>query len=471
MKHQRPRTVCDRVQKRSGVSRRRFLRDTTVGTAGLVAAPHILVPESRARVRNSKVIRAYHPEATDGNSLNQEAIDVMVARSIRELTGTYDLGDAWKSLFPGITPDKRISIKINLACGDIPTHPEVVNAVIDGLLLMDLDGEQLPPENIIVWDADYEFLCPQTGYPQNWGGPGVQYTGTTHPSIGYDMTQTFTIRHPGSTSDHHVTRLITEFTDYLINIPVIKDHSQCDVTFTMKNHYGSFDNIPINPMHFEGADLGIPSLSVFLRDNLGDKTCLLLMDATIGLMNGGPGYIPPYHTAPNWWYDSVLMSFDTVAIDKICLVKMNEARAAHHPPYPAIDAGHIPAAAGPPHDLGTDDLGEIDLVEVDASDTSAVEGPSISAAPTALLSPYPSPARGACTLRFRCRSESRAEIILTDVSGAVVRRIADARFAPGLHRFQWNGCDDRGRHVPTGTYFVRLQADGRTQHRQVVLLR
>ena len=62
----------------------------------------------------------------------------------------------------------------------------------------------------------------------------------------------------------------------------------------------------------------------------------------------------------DWVYNSVLVSRDIVAIDRIGTEKINAERARHS--LPAIDPGHIRAAALPPYNLGTDDLGLIDLV-------------------------------------------------------------------------------------------------------------
>lgn len=464
--------ACRRDRPASGITRRRFIKSAAVGTAGLIAGPHLFLPRAaRGNSRMSRIVRTHHPDATSGmNTVHQEPVDLMVHTAVRALTGITDTAEAWKSFFPGITPDNTVSIKINLACGDVPTHPEVVNAIIDGLLMMDLGGQQLPPEHIIVWDADTGFMCPQTGYQVNWGGPGVQYVGTDHPDIGYDYTQVFTVHHGGSiTTDHHVSRIISELCDYMINAAVIKDHDDwAGVTLTMKNNYGSFDNIYNTQMHYGGYNTGLPGLNMILRDELDDKTKLFLIDATLGLYDGGPGYIPPYHTPPNWAYNSFLVGLDLVALDRIGTVKINEERANHG--LPPIDPGHITAAAGDPYYLGTDDLEEIELIEIELGAQDIPPG-SLGPRGVALLAPYPNPTRNTCTLRMHCQAESDAEILITDATGAVVRRIADGRYGPGMHRFNWNGQDERGRPLPSGTYFCRLRTAGGGRQQRVVLVR
>jgi len=455
------------------LTRRRFLRGLAAGSAGFAigsALPAARTARAAAGGRGtSRIVRVSHPEATSGwTTVNQEPVDQMVHRAIRTLTGIPDTAAAWKSIFPGIDATKRVGIKINLACGDVPTHPEVVNAIVDGLLMMDLDGEQLPSEQIIVWDADNPFFCAQTGYSVNYGGPGVQYYGTNHPSVGYDTGVICYVDHGGNQTSHHPSRILSQHFDYMINAAVMKDHDNwAKVTFCLKNNYGSFDGIYDVAMHYAGLSTGIPGLNMAMRDELGNKTKLFLIDATFCLYDGGPGYTPPGHTPPNWAYNSVLVGFDPVAIDRIGTEKLNLERANHG--LPSLDPAYVAAAAGSPYDLGTDDLEQIELLEIElgAAGVAADErGPRA----IALLAPYPNPSPGWTTLRFHLAQPAAVELLVCDVTGAVVRRIASGPRAGGMHRVRWDGRDDRGRRVANGTYFCRLGSAGQVRgERRIVL--
>jgi uncharacterized protein (DUF362 family) len=455
------------------VSRRRFLHQAAAGSAGILLADSLLgMRRARAEQRSSTVVRSYHADATSGSTINQEPVDVMVHAAVQELTGISDAGAAWKSLFPGIDATKNIAIKINLACGDVPTHPEVVDAIIDGLLMMDLDGQQLPEEQIIVWDHDDEFFYypAQNGYTENYGGPGVQYYGTTHPSVGFDSAKTYQIQHgPFSFTDHQVSSIISQRCDYMINAAVIKDHSDSEITLCMKNNYGSFSGISDSRMHYSGHDIGEPELNRILRDELDDKTRLFLIDGTLGIFDGGPGYIPPYHTPPNWAYNSVLVSHDLVAIDRIGTIKLNEERLAQLGPGHDLDPTHLAIAAGDPYNLGVSDPAQINLVEIDAAAQGIETAPAI--LPFSLLAPYPNPAPGRATLRFQASVPAQAEVCIVDATGSLVRRLAEGRFGPGLHRFHWDGRDERGFAAASGTYFCRLRAAGRVLQRRLVTVR
>lgn len=469
----RPRTEHDHVDPpetcgKSGLSRRGFLKRTAVGTAGLVAGSRLIKP-ARAQ-RTSKVVRTYHPDATTGwTQVNQEPVNEMTARMIRELTGIHDLGEAWKSIFPGITPDKTIGIKISLACGDVPTHPQIVNAIIDGLLAMDLGGQSLPPENIVVWDRITSRLCAQTGYVVNFGGPGVQYYGTDY--VGFDLSRTCTIQHAGgATSDHHPSLILSEICDYIINAAVIKDHDDyAAVTFTLKNWFGGFDNIGITQTHYANFTTAIPHLSMYIRDELNDKIRLQLVDGTYGLYDGGPGYVPPYHTPPNWIYNSILASFDTVAVDRICTIKLNEKRIEMG--LGPLDPSHVTSAGGAPYYLGETDPANIDLVEIDASQSQSVPEREVHAGGVHLMAPFPNPARESVTLRFRCPAPSEAELTIVDATGAIVRRVARGHYAAGLHTFTWDGRDGSGRRLPSSAYFCRLKTPRGAHQKQILLVR
>ncbi|MCP4547604.1 MAG: DUF362 domain-containing protein [bacterium] len=457
---------------KKGATRRGFLKGAAMGTAGLIAGKRLLQAGSAsAQNRNSKVVRTYHDGATTGwTQVNQEPVDLLVHAAIRELTGIGDTAGAWASLFPGLTVDKKISIKINLACGDVPTHPEVVNAIIDGILMVDIGGETLPEENIIVWDMDDPFFCAQTGYTRNWGGPGVQYVGCDHSSVGYDTGHTFQITHPGGTSTHRPSKIITQHSDYIINAGVIKDHGDSEITFCLKNHFGSFNGIGTSTrVHGEGHNRTEAELSCFLRDDLGDKVVLNLIDATYGLFQGGPGYIPPYHTPPNWIYNSLFVSFDVVAIDRMCTEAINVKRQAEG--YSLLDPSMVTNAAEPPYSLGESKVENIDFVEVDAADMTDIVTSGLGANGAVLFAPYPNPSQGPSTLRFSVESDVHAEMLITDVRGRLVCKVAAGTYPQGMHRCVWDGKDTEGRTMPSGVYFARLKTSGGIKQRKLVRVR
>ncbi len=88
-----------------------------------------------------------------------------------------------------------------------------------------------------------------------------------------------------------------------------------------------------------------------------------------------------------------------------------------------------------------------------------------------LLPPYPNPTASSSTLRFSCRTAIDARLQIVDLRGRLVRQIAAGNFGEGLHRFQWDGCNEQGQAMPSGVYFCRMHVGSGTQERQIVLIR
>jgi hypothetical protein len=72
---------------------------------------------------------------------------------------------------------------------------------------------------------------------------------------------------------------------------------------------------------------------------------------------------------------------------------------------------------------------------------------------------------------FSGPSEIRADLVIYDVSGRLVRRLAGARLVAGRYRIEWDGRDEGGKSAPSGIYFARLAAAGRTFNRKMILIR
>jgi hypothetical protein len=84
--------------------------------------------------------------------------------------------------------------------------------------------------------------------------------------------------------------------------------------------------------------------------------------------------------------------------------------------------------------------------------------------------PSPNPTEGALRVRFGIPSERPTDLAVFDVAGRLVARVSGARRAAGWYDAVWDGRDQAGRQVASGTYFLRLTA-GEMVTRRVVILR
>jgi flagellar hook assembly protein FlgD len=62
-------------------------------------------------------------------------------------------------------------------------------------------------------------------------------------------------------------------------------------------------------------------------------------------------------------------------------------------------------------------------------------------------------------------------LIIYNLTGQSVKTLYQGNFNAGLSKFQWNGRDQLGKPVSTGTYIYRLVIDGFSQSQKMVLLK
>lgn len=83
----------------------------------------------------------------------------------------------------------------------------------------------------------------------------------------------------------------------------------------------------------------------------------------------------------------------------------------------------------------------------------------------------PNPCNPGTTVRFSLPTEQTAVLELYAADGARVRRLAAGSFAAGRNEVFWDGRDDHGRSVASGTYLLRLTTGGTDQTRKLALVR
>ncbi|MBM3319407.1 MAG: T9SS type A sorting domain-containing protein [Candidatus Eisenbacteria bacterium] len=91
--------------------------------------------------------------------------------------------------------------------------------------------------------------------------------------------------------------------------------------------------------------------------------------------------------------------------------------------------------------------------------------------PIALLPSFPNPARGTTTLRFLLPRDAQASLRVFDVSGRRVRTLVENESRSGMNESLWDGRDDRGVELPSGVYFLRLEAGSDSRSERILLVR
>ncbi len=83
----------------------------------------------------------------------------------------------------------------------------------------------------------------------------------------------------------------------------------------------------------------------------------------------------------------------------------------------------------------------------------------------------PNPFNPRTTVTYSLAAPTRVTAVIHDLAGRAVRTLADGMKTAGVHRLVWNGDDDRGAAVASGTYFCRISSPGAALTAKLVLLR
>ena len=108
---------------------------------------------------------------------------------------------------------------------------------------------------------------------------------------------------------------------------------------------------------------------------------------------------------------------------------------------------------------------------IDVTDPTASEPVPTTTATIALHPNVPNPFNPRTRLRFDIATAGRVRLVIYDAMGRRVRVLSDTHLQAGTYVRDWAGRDDGGRLVTSGVYFARLQANGETETRKLVLLR
>ena len=430
------------------LTRRDFLKIAGAGTIGLMANPRISL--ARTGRQASTVIQCHDDYATSGSSVNDTVVQLMVDESIKTLTGITDVGEAWKSIFPGITDASIIGIKVNAVTEYVPARPELVECIINGLTQMQFGGSSYIRNNIIIYDRDSTELS-DAGYTVYTGSDPntVRCFGSSLSGVGYDTNCPLTVDvYPSGTYTKYPSKILSLMIDYLINVAVLKNHDTAQVTLTLKNHYGSV-NLPVgNPLHYAYCNPSIPSLTQQIRDHIAPNHIqkIFIIDALWASVLYGPaGY-------PSWNPKKILMSFDPVACDYRGWELINEERT--HSGYSAIawPVYHIQTASQSPYSLGTT---EVDLIEIE--NPSGVDELLSRTPASGTIHAMPNPFRTSTNISFTLERDAHVHLDVIDRTGRVCDRIYAGNLDAGTHRVQYH---TQGR-IPAGTYFLRLYNAGK----------
>jgi hypothetical protein len=83
----------------------------------------------------------------------------------------------------------------------------------------------------------------------------------------------------------------------------------------------------------------------------------------------------------------------------------------------------------------------------------------------------PNPLQGPAWIEYGVPACGEVRLMLYDASGRLVRELVSSIQESGIHRVLWDLRDRNGRRVSGGVYFSRIETDGRTKTRKLVVIR
>lgn len=125
-------------------------------------------------------------------------------------------------------------------------------------------------------------------------------------------------------------------------------------------------------------------------------------------------------------------------------------------------------------DEGTGSLVEAgidDFMIIAFNSTSAVGDDMISLRPTQLGQNRPNPFNPITEISFNLAQAGPVKLAVYDVTGRLVRTLVQENLDAGPQLVRWNGSGNDGRTVASGVYFYRLQADGQSHSKRMMLLK
>jgi uncharacterized protein (DUF362 family) len=311
-----------------------------------------------------RVVEVAHAGSVTSGRRNRDAVKAMVERGMRELVGSDDSVEAWRSFFK---PGDRVGIKVvPVGKPDAISSPEVIWEVIEGLQSAGVRArdilvferyrheflgakylEHLPSE--IHWeassvqydDAQLELDGQMPGTPGKPRPPREDHVAGYDPAVFRELPYCQPAPHHEPNDDRrfrsHLSKIITQRVDKFISIPVLKDHRSAGVTLALKNlSHGSVNNVCRShiSMPWKSDVISSPSINqcntfipaIVSLPPIRQKAVLQILDGTIGCYEGGPGNWNK--TFATWEYKSLFFATDPVALDHVGWEIIDAKRAA-----------------------------------------------------------------------------------------------------------------------------------------------
>lgn len=84
---------------------------------------------------------------------------------------------------------------------------------------------------------------------------------------------------------------------------------------------------------------------------------------------------------------------------------------------------------------------------------------------------YPNPVSNAATISFSLLQSSKVSVKVFDLSGRLIKTLANTAMQQGNHQLLWNASDDNGHAAPAGVYLLRLDLGNYSEIKKLLLIK
>jgi hypothetical protein len=88
-----------------------------------------------------------------------------------------------------------------------------------------------------------------------------------------------------------------------------------------------------------------------------------------------------------------------------------------------------------------------------------------------LFQNFPNPFNPVTEIQFQVNQSRKVNLTVFDMLGRKVKTLVDENVAAGKYKVEWNGTNEFGQPAASGIYFYRLQTDGFSQSRKMLLMK
>ena len=84
---------------------------------------------------------------------------------------------------------------------------------------------------------------------------------------------------------------------------------------------------------------------------------------------------------------------------------------------------------------------------------------------------YPNPFNNSTIIEYNLTKPANVSIVIYDLLGRQIKRLFDGNQSVGSHQVVWDGDDIRDAPVSSGVYFYRIEVNGFTKSKKMLLLK